>query len=364
MAERLSVDIVYHFLPSYRESVFRELLAADDLDVRLVSGVSRPSQEHVPVAESLPYTSVTNRWLGMVLWQSGLFTELRRRKPDVVIFLGSWNFASTWVMALLARLSGRTVLFWTHGWQVEEVGARSVVRRAFYRLADGLLLYGERAQAIGQSQGFDPGRLFVVGNSLSVEAPAADRAIATDTDPPMILWVARLLDSKRLDLLIDAFVRARQRGHELRLVVVGEGPAERPAVDDATAEHVDYLGAIHDDEVLRDLFDRASVVAIPASAGLTVLHALLHGTPVVVNDDPRDNGPEYEFVDVGRNGSTFPAGDAEALADELIRWTVTQPASTAERSKIAAAGALASSPSEVARRIREALRAVEARPGS
>lgn len=355
MAEALTVDIVYHFLPRYREGVLSELLESDDLDVRLISGVSRPTQEHVPFADDLPYVEVRNRWAGMVLWQAGLRKLLRQRRADVVIFLGSWNFASTWAMAKLVKAQGASVLFWTHGWQNPETGARGFLRRSFYRLADGLLLYGDRAREIGISQGFDPDRLFVIGNSLAVDPPPADRPMSAGEGPATVLWVARLLENKRLDLLVDAFDRACDEGHDLRLVVVGDGPAPRPVSKPAHRERIEYLGAIHDDGVLRELFDRASVVAIPSSAGLTVLHALLHGVPVVVNDAPETNGPEYEFVRDGWNGSTFAANDAAALTQQIVRWCVTDPVTPDKRAEIAEAGRRASSPSESAARIRDAV---------
>ena len=80
-----------------------------------------------------------------------------------------------WLAAILGRLRGKRVYFWTHGWQQHERGLKALVRNTFYRLAHGLLLYGHYAKMIGLSHGFDPDRMHVIYNSLDYDRQRAVR---------------------------------------------------------------------------------------------------------------------------------------------------------------------------------------------
>lgn len=350
----LNVAIVYHFIPNYRQGVFSALEQMEDIQVTFVAGHSRPGQEHVPEADGITSLEVENKWFKKILWQKGLGKALRDLDPDVVIFLGSWTFASTWFYGIRQRLRGQQVLFWTHGWKRPEKGPRGWFRILFYRIPHALLLYGNQAKVLGLAAGFDEARLQVIGNSLAI--PSTGTATP---EPPIsghILWVARLVENKRLDLLIDALTIAVGQGHDLTLTVVGDGPDSSPDVPHAIQERTSFLGAIHDEEQLAQLFRSAQVVAIPASAGLTILHSLSYGTPVIVDDDPNLNGPEHDFVEPDFNGSTFEKGNPDRLAVELVRWTVESPADRDRREQIAESAIQFSSPQESALRILEAIR--------
>src|SRR5262249_57148805 len=111
------------------------------------------------------------RWITPdILWQGGAVRIALDPQFDVIIFLGSMWHLSTWVAAVLARLSGKRVLMWTHGVLRREQGLRGYMRRAFYRLAHGLLLYGFRARDLLGADHFQAEQLYVVYNSLDVPA--------------------------------------------------------------------------------------------------------------------------------------------------------------------------------------------------
>jgi glycosyltransferase involved in cell wall biosynthesis len=69
---------------------------------------------------------------------------------------------------------------------------------------------------------------------------------------------------------------------------------------------------------LADLYRRASVFVMPSfyeTFGISVIEAMAFGLPVVATR----TGGLPEVVDDGVTGILVPAGDAEALADALIR---------------------------------------------
>ena len=142
------VAVIYHFFAHYRSAIMRELLNSKDIEYFLVADRLdpddsikswQPPEDRLQVARCIKITST-------LLWQKGLVRLVLRQDVDAVIFLGNANFVSTWVAALLSRLSKKRVLFWTHGWIRDESGIKGAVRNLFYRLAHGLLLYGHKAK--------------------------------------------------------------------------------------------------------------------------------------------------------------------------------------------------------------------------
>ncbi|MCK7575648.1 MAG: hypothetical protein MZV65_06990 [Chromatiales bacterium] len=84
--------------------------------------------------------------LKVILFQPGIIALAFSKRYQCIIFLGSVYHITTWIAAITAKISGKRVLMWTHGYLKEELGLKGYIREIFYRLADGLLLYGNRAK--------------------------------------------------------------------------------------------------------------------------------------------------------------------------------------------------------------------------
>jgi hypothetical protein len=59
---------------------------------------------------------------------------------------------------------------------------------------------------------------------------------------------------------------------------------------------------------------------VPGAIGLTVMHSLIYGTPIITNDDPDEQGPEWEAIVPGINGQLFRKGDPIDLAGAIRMW--------------------------------------------
>lgn len=336
---RLRVAIVYPFFAHYRAPVLRELLASRNNEYLLVGDIRDPSGT-IPVLQFqgeprfLRTPLVT--FAGGITWQSGVTRLALRNDIDCFVFLGNAAFAATWLCALIARCRGRAVLFWTHGWIARDACLKGFFRSAFYRLAHKLLLYGERAKKIGLELGFAPNRLSVVYNSLDVAQQ--ERLVAGITkdnsrdmrctlfgcaETPVAIAVGRLTSLKRFDLLIDAISLLSSRPHQVNLLIVGDGPEADELRRRAAAAGIVavFYGACYDEEELAKLFMLANVTVSPGNVGLTCMHSLGYGVPVVTHDDPAEQMPEWEAIAHGVTGSVFRKGCAVSLADAVHTWT-------------------------------------------
>jgi glycosyltransferase involved in cell wall biosynthesis len=134
----------------------------------------------------------------------------------------------------------------------------------------------------------------------------------------VVLCVGRLHDAqKRLSDVIRALALLPA---QWRLEIAGTGP-DRPALERLAGElgvssHVNYLGFVSDSTQLRDLYRRASVLALPSAyegLPMVLLEAMSCGTPVVGSDI----AAIAEVVEPERTGMLTPVGAPDRLAEAL-----------------------------------------------
>jgi glycosyltransferase involved in cell wall biosynthesis len=127
-----------------------------------------------------------------------------------------------------------------------------------------------------------------------------------------MLVVSRLLPYKRVELAIEA---CRQLG--LRLLVVGQGPAERELKALSAGSRTEFLGALPDAE-LAGIMGNARAVILPGEEdyGLVPLEANAAGRPAIAYG----RGGALETIDPGVTGEHFAEPTPASLAAVLERF--------------------------------------------
>lgn len=330
------VNIVYQHLPFYRAAVFRRLSDSPLIDARFYADV-RALDKSIPVSEPPDpsrFTALSNLRVGRFLWQRGLLRAAWCDPVDTWVMLGDWSYLSTWVVALVARARGQRVLFWTHGWRRRESGWRLVVRRFFYRLANGLLLYSDRGEKLAIEAGLPPDRLTVVFNSLDIArqqeewasvSDASAHALRTHLFPrpggPVVICSARLRPGKSFEVLVRA-AASLDRSAPISILFVGDGP-ERSRLEKLCADlgvSASFVGACYDEARLARYYAISTLSVCPAHAGLSVLQSIGYGVPVLLGDVADEHAPEYEAVVPGVSGAAFESGSVDSLAESIRTW--------------------------------------------
>jgi glycosyltransferase involved in cell wall biosynthesis len=137
-----------------------------------------------------------------------------------------------------------------------------------------------------------------------------------------VACTTRLIALRRLDLLIDALALLAGRGVRANLLLVGDGPERARLEAHARARGVrtHFEGACYDEGRIAELVMASNVVVAPGKVGLTAMHAMAYGVPVVTHGDADDQMPEWEAVVPGSTGSLFAKGDVESLAAAIEPW--------------------------------------------
>ncbi|MDD2525552.1 MAG: glycosyltransferase family 1 protein, partial [Bacteroidales bacterium] len=78
--------------------------------------------------------------------------------------------------------------------------------------------------------------------------------------------------------------------------------------------------AIYDEEIIACYLKNATLCVSPGNVGLTAIHALSYGLPVVTNDNFVTQMPEYEAIEQGLSGDFFHENDTDSLVAIIEKW--------------------------------------------
>lgn len=266
-----------------------------------------------------------------LFWQPGAVAIVARDKPDLVIALGNPYSLTTWALLFTGHSFGIPVCLWGHGLRERESGLKWFIRKTLMRLAECQLLYGDYAKKLLTDSGFAPETLHVVYNSLDYDQQASiakhvsaqdiesfRRSLGIQEHDRLVVFTGRLQSSKRLDLLFQAIADIRQRKHQVHIALIGDGPeadslqalAHRLKINHI----VHFLGAQYDETFLGLVLSASDLSVIPSGAGLSVMHALAFGTPVIIHDHVEQHGPEWEAVQERITGFFYKCEDVHDLS--------------------------------------------------
>ncbi len=314
-------------LPGYRVPFFDHLAKACKDQLGLFAGLPRPD-EGIHPAEGLKvgrYHQGRNlhlmRGAFYLCWQLDLLSWLRAWDPDALIIEANPRYPANWQAIEWMHARGRPVLGWGLG-APDETGwsakVRKLVRGRFLRNLDVIIAYSQQGADEYAALGFPRERIVVAANAVAMPPDSKpDRPSLTGKNARLI-FVGRLQDRKRVDLLLKACARLTP---EPELVIVGEGP-ERAALEALAAEifpGAEFPGALFDGELDRAL-GQADLFVLPGTGGLAVQQAMAAGLPVIVAEG---DGTQNDLVS-GDNGWLVTPGDLEALI-QALRSALSDP---------------------------------------
>jgi glycosyltransferase involved in cell wall biosynthesis len=250
---------------------------------------------------------------------SALRTILAAFDPDVVHLHSS----KAGLAGRIAIRGQRPTLFSPHAWSFLHGGSltRALAlrwERFAVRWSTVTVCVSAAERDLGRQHGIR-GELVVVANAVDLDrfTPVADSARDAArrrvgvADEPLAVCVGRLTRQKGQDLLLDAWPSVRERVHDARLLLVGDGP-DRDALELRRAPGVTLLGARDDVPVILGVAD---VVVLPSrweGASYVLLEAMACGASVVATDVAGMR--EVLPADAGR---IVAVDDRAALADAI-----------------------------------------------
>jgi glycosyltransferase involved in cell wall biosynthesis len=348
---RPRVLIVERQLLNYRTAFYnrlRDLLTAEGIELQLLVGEGTPAEKmkrneaHLPWAEPIPIHYLSQNG---TCWQP--FGRQARNAELVIVMHENKILYNLWLMfgARPKRLA-----FWGHGANMQSDrpnGWRERFKRWTIGKADWWFAYTELSARL-LAPAFPPERTTVVENAVDVEEMiaqcaafgaaelAARRAEIGMGAGRAGLYLGSLYKEKRLDFLLAAAGRIRERLPDFQLLIVGAGPAEAElAAATAGLPWVHMLGPLHGRAKCEAMM-LADVILNPGLVGLGILDSFASGKPMFTTDCGL-HSPEIAYLRNGENG--VMTDNSEACYADAVVAVLERPAELARLADNARASA-------------------------
>jgi glycosyltransferase involved in cell wall biosynthesis len=158
----------------------------------------------------------------------------------------------------------------------------------------------------------------VLAISCGIDASRFANQTPTQNQEPVLLFLGRLDDEKRINILLEAVAQLSDHPN-LRVELVGDGSERENLVAQAKdlrlSDRVNFLGHVQDDE-LAGIYERCTVFVMPSIAELqsiATMEAMASGRPVI----GADAMALPHLVHDGDNGYLFEPNNAGDLAAKL-----------------------------------------------
>jgi glycosyltransferase involved in cell wall biosynthesis len=190
------------------------------------------------------------------------------------------------------------------------ISVATIVQRHLWKSVPSAYIFLSAAQR-DTFKSFDlpADRCFVKGNLINP-------VTIERTKVPLVAYVGRLVETKGIAMLMEAWDRFRRDvpDSELQLAIAGSGPLEDRVRTWAEGDRgVRFLGLLDRDQCA-ELMASARAVVAPSvwrePFGMVVVEAMASGTPPIAPD----HGAFADLVEGGVDGELFPPGDVSDLA--------------------------------------------------
>lgn len=327
----MKLCVIYNFAAHYRQGIFK--LMDDTFDCVWYFGKSNQDIKKMDYTIFKgEITEVETKKIGNLTYQCGILKLLK--KNDIFLMLGDSRSLSTWLFLFLAKFfPKKKVYLWSHGFYGKETRFEFLIKKIIFNSANGIFLYNNYSRELMINNGFKREKLFVIHNSLDYDKQLKIRNSLNVSEVykqhfknnnPNLIFIGRLTKVKKLDILIEALKLLKNKGFDYNLTFIGDG-SERDVLERKVCElkldnNVWFFGACYDEYKNAELIYNADLCVAPGNVGLTAMHTMIFGTPVLTHNDFKWQMPEFEAVVQDRTGGFFERNNVKDLADKINIW--------------------------------------------
>jgi len=328
----------------YRDPLFERLASSADYDFQVLYCRDHQPAQHWRL-DKPRYPARFLRNVTPARWQGRLLTDpinpdLARAfaafRPDAIIIYG-YNSVTVLLAILWAWRHRVPVLMRSDSNVLAEPGKpwlTSALKKLFLRWlirrVSAFLCVGALNVQYWQFYGAPPEKIFLacyaVDNaffqSWSSRYRLSRQALRDENGWArryLLLYVGRLVEPKRVDILIEALRRLSGRRSDIGLVIVGDGAERKRLQRLALGLPNIHFAGFQDQSDLARYYAAADLFVLPSRLepwGLVVNEAMASGLPVIAT---RKVGAAQDLIIEGRNGYLVAENDAEAMATTIDR---------------------------------------------
>ncbi len=239
--------------------------------------------------------------------RSGFYKDVLNSR--LIVHFADFKYISLWCLILVCFFSNRKIFLHGQGGYKRKGLLHKITYNIILTLSDGYICYSEFSAFHLKSvaANFLHRKIYVVDNSLYLQSK---RIFGGDD----VLYIGRLRTGCGIELLLEAALTV-----DLNVRVIGGG--DHGFISELKKKYsnlIDY-GTVFDEAQQFEIANDCFVGAYGGDAGLSVVHYMSYGLPVVVHSNLyKHMGPEPSYIKNGENGLTFERGNVHSLANALL----------------------------------------------
>jgi len=145
---------------------------------------------------------------------------------------------------------------------------------------------------------------------------------------PVAIFIGRLTEEKKIGYLLEAICLCKRRGNSYNCLIVGGGSEldnlRHLSNSMGISNSICFYGPCYDEHINAKLIMLAECCVSPGNVGLTAIHSLSLGTPVITHRNMFNQGPEAEAVIEGETGLYFEEDDTNSLSDVIDEFILNR----------------------------------------
>ncbi|MGN1317781.1 MAG: glycosyltransferase family 4 protein [Lachnospirales bacterium] len=232
----------------------------------------------------------------------GYIKKIKEIKPDAVILFLHLKDKIELPIIYYCKAKGIPVIFWNKGLSDTDPNnkIKNMIYHHIHNLCDALITY--TPDMISNFKNKNRKKLFVAYNTVDCSDINKDKYNPSEIrkkygikEDKVILYVSRMKESKKIDVLLDSFANV----DGVAVVAMGAGMTDELQKKFDSAPNLYYLGQKYGEEG-NEVWAIGTVFSIPVSCGLGINEAIYWNMPIVTMNGFQP--PEIYYLKNGKNG--------------------------------------------------------------
>ena len=322
------VLLIEPVLAHYRKDVFQTFNNSKDFNFEIIAGRSYQGIYSLQNKNSL-FDHLTFKFFNHTFYYlNGAVKYALSKKTTAIICTGvDFHLLHTIILFFIYRIILRKKFFWwSHATMCHQGKFGFFLRKFFYKSSSGIFAYNMAGRDNLQLMGVKDQKIVVVNNSINKEDYGYlnyDIYNKKRGKVFTILYSGRVTKAKKIDILIKALgILKEKNAFDFKCYIIGDGElAEIRKITKELniSEKVDFVGAKYGKEVY-PYFLNSDLFVYPGGIGLSALHSLSFGIPILTTNNLSLHFPEFELLKPGFNGDLFIDNSSEDVANKIVEW--------------------------------------------
>lgn len=304
------------FMTKYRETFFHDMNKKCFGNFEIICGKTPDSFQS---SSDYPFSVFKCETLNIVkfVYFNGFPFKAMFCKRNAIIHFADFKYLSLYCCLFIKLLSGARLYLHGQGGYKKNSRIQSLVYTLFILFTNGYICYNKYCadQLKKKVPAFLHKKIHHVDNTLYLETvPDVNRSYSNK-----IAFIGRLRPRSGLEELLEAVCLVRKEIPDVTVEIVGSGPDDYVSELRNKYDFARFHGAIYSENEIQDALADCAVGAYGGDAGLSVVHYMALGLPVVVHSKIESHmGPEPAYVIDNHNGLLFERSNINDLSNKML----------------------------------------------